>query len=140
MSIARGVVPFIVAVALTVACNPVEAIDASDKAVARFHDLYNSDDFATIYREATTDFQNSATEAKLVALLQAIKRKIGKVESSQRQGFSVNSTTSSGTTANVTYATKFERGQATETFRFRIDGKTATLLFFNVNSADLIIN
>jgi len=125
---------------LAAACNFAEDLQTNETGVARFHELYNNDQFAKIYGEATTSFKNVTTEAKVEQLLQAVKRKIGNVQSSNRQSVNVFTSTGSGTTVNSTYMTKYERGEATESFRFLIDGKKALLIAFNINSPDLVIN
>ncbi len=124
---------------LIVSCDFGEAFAATDAAVARFHELFNDDQFATIYGESTSAFKGSASEQNLVKLLEAVKRKIGKVQSTSRQNVNVFSSTN-GTTISATYMTKYEGAKATESFRFMLDAKKALLVGYNVSSLDLIVN
>ena len=82
----------------------------------------------------------AATEEKLTALLDAVHRKLGQYVSGSQTGWN-DSVTTGGHVVRIQYASKYERGDAEETFVFLMDtGGGASLAGYNVNSLSLITN
>jgi hypothetical protein len=118
-------------------CNPVKSNAAAESAVADFHQKLDAGDFKTIYDTADQGFKKAAPEKDFVALLEAIHRKLGNVQSTNRQGWNINSYNFQ-TYVELTYQTKFAEGDGTEKFRYRIEKGRALLLYYNINSTALI--
>jgi len=67
----------------------------------------------------------------------AIHRKLGDAGEWSLQGWNVNVTTS-GTIVRLECKTKFARGEATESFVWRVRGESASLMGYHINSVALI--
>jgi len=113
-------------------CKP-----AAEKAVAKFHELYNGGRLEDIWKEADPQFRTAATRQKFDDLMGAVQRKLGKVASTSNGGWNFR-TFNFKTTVFMTQQTVFERGQGTESFTFGIDGTNAVLVGYNIQSMDLI--
>jgi hypothetical protein len=118
-------------------CGAIKGKAAAEKAVSEFHDKLDKGDFKSIYSETHADFKKAATEKDFVALLEAVHRKLGKLEKSEPAGWNAN-TFNFQTNIVLTYKTKFAEGDAVETFNYRVDGDRAQLCGYNINSPTLI--
>lgn len=107
--------------------------------VSRFHRQLDAAAFSEIIDGLAPELKTTANQANFIAILEAMHRKLGKTVSTAKQGSSVFADTSS-TTVNLTYTTKFERGDAVESFQFRGSSDKLLLSGYNVNSAALILN
>jgi hypothetical protein len=105
----------------------------AEAAVTDFHQRLDSGDFESIYSGADSDFKATETEKDFLALLGAIHRKIGNVQSTSEKSFYVN-TYNLSTKVTLVYDTKFDGGDATETFVYHISGDQVSLLGYNINS------
>lgn len=122
------------------ACNGNETKVASEStAVPRFHALYDAGDFSTIYAEAHEKFREATSRADYDKFIGAVRRKLGRVKSTERQNWNVNVGTG-GTRVVLTYLTKFEHGEGTESFTFLSDEGKPKLLGWHINSTALIVN
>ena len=119
------------------ACSLAKGKGIAEAAVVRFHDQFNAGKFHDIYSETDSEFKKVSTEAEFVALLEAVRRKLGTVKQSRQAGWHVN-TTPMGTVATLSYDVEFGEGKGTETFVFHISGNKAALRGYNVNSPLLI--
>ena len=106
-------------------------------AAARFHDLYNQEDYASIYAATDNAFQKTASEAEFDTLMSAVHRRLGAYKSAASVGWKVSETVS-GTQVSLTFTTEFTEGSATEHFVFRMASGKPYLLGYNVNSPLLI--
>ena len=111
---------------------------AETKAVPDFHARYDREDFDGIYNAATAEFREASKKPDYDAFMKAVRRKLGKVKSSERQNWNVNVGTG-GTRVVLTYATEFEHGSGTEVFTFLKRSGAPMLLGYNVNSNTLIV-
>ncbi|MFL6335385.1 MAG: hypothetical protein ACJ754_18895 [Pyrinomonadaceae bacterium] len=109
----------------------------AETAVAHFHEQYNAGQFREIYAEADEEFKKSASEADFLALLEALRRKLGTVGQAEQAGWHVNATTM-GTMVTLGYNVEFSEGKGAEQFVFRVSGEKALLYNYNVNSPLLI--
>jgi hypothetical protein len=124
---------------LLAACNPMEELDDADKAITQFHRQLDQRDFDGIWRATHGDFQAGQPREAYDAFMEAVRDKLGEAESSERQGFNIN--TNNGVTfVTVNMLTRFEEGEANEVFVFRRDGERLKLVNYNVNSQALIVN
>ena len=106
--------------------------------IAIFHDQMNTDSFAEIYESTHKDFKSNTSKEITDKLFSAIRRKLGRVESSETINWNV-STHNTVTTVVLVSKTKFTDGEATETFTYRVDGEQASLIGYNINSLDMLI-
>ena len=110
----------------------------AEKQVPQFHALLDEGRTAEIYTQASDDLKKATTEADFVALLDAVHRKLGAVQKTEKQTWNVNYHTS-GTFATLVYKTQYAGGEATETFVYRITNESALLAGYHINSNALII-
>ena len=120
-----------------VACGTQKDLAAADIAVARFHQLLDSQDYVTVYEQANQKFRDATKQEQFVALMTAVHKKLGHVDNAARKGFFVNYNTS-GSQIRVNYATKFSEGDAEEEFLWTKNGDKLALLGYHINSAALI--
>ena len=129
---------FIATLLMTMAsCSFAKGKGFAESAVAQFHNQYNSGQFHEIYSQADEEFKKSASEAKFVELLEALRRKLGTVKQSNQAGWHVNATPM-GTMVTLGYEVEFSEGKGSEQFVFRVSGDKALLYGYNVNSPLLI--
>jgi hypothetical protein len=127
----------IVATLAYVGCNPVKGMTAADQAVKDFHSKLDAADFKGIYDAAHADFKDASTEKDFTAILEAVHRKLGNVQSSERVSWNINSYNLK-TNVESSCKTKFADGEATESFIHRLEGDRAVLYGYNINSTELI--
>lgn len=121
------------------ACSMSADTALAEKQVPQFHALLDEARTAEIYARASEDLKNAATEADFVALLDAVRRKLGRVQTTENHIWNVNYDTS-GTFAPLVYKTHYSGGEAAETFVYRITNDTALLAGYHINSNALITN
>ena len=119
-----------------IGCNPVKAKASAEAAVKEFHEQLNKGDFKGIYAAAHADLKQASTEKDFVALLDAVHRKLGLVQSSEPNGWRVNAT--GHVNVVLAYKTKFAEGDGVETFNYQIEGEKAVLVGYNISSNALI--
>lgn len=123
------------------ACNPVNAtaeLAASEKAVAAFHASANAGKFDDIYFGSADEMQNTADIVEFEEFLGVVQRKLGKAGKSTQQGWRVNY--GSATLIVLNMQTKYEKGDATETFTFKSSPKGPMLVGYNIQSQALIMD
>jgi hypothetical protein len=77
-------------------------------------------------------------EADFIALLQAIHRKRGKVQSSTRSNFQVGVSTGQGSVVTLVYETTFDESSGIEQFLWHMRDNQPVLLGYHINSNALI--
>lgn len=117
-------------------CFGAEA-QLAGRSVDEFHAQVDAGQFDQIYARASAEFQRATTQEDWTALLTAVQRKLGKVQTSRQATISVSGG-SFGTAVNMTYETKFTEGPATENFSWAIRGGAAVLVGYRINSLLLI--
>ena len=118
---------------LLTACNPMAQLDDATAAVERFHTTYNAGDARALYGQTGDEFREVTPPEAMDALVAHVTDRMGKMESTERDGFNIN-TNNGVTTTVVTMSTMFEKGEATETFTFRGTGEDLRLVGWNVDS------
>ena len=121
------------------ACSAGDDVPIASKAVAQFHTMLDAGQNAQIYGNAAPEMKSAATEAKLTALLAAVHRKLGTVSKAEQRGWN-DQVNTGGHFVTLNYATTYARGEAAETFVYKITDGKAQLASYNVNSDALIIN
>ena len=119
------------------ACGITKHKQNAEKGVAKFHQLLNAEQYHEIYVQSDKLFQQSATEADIVAFLGAVHSKLGTVKNATVQGWHVNATPT-GTFVTLGYNVEFSEGKGMEEFVFKMNGNEPLLFNYNVNSPLLI--
>lgn len=137
MSRTLGIVIFIVATLALESCNPIKDTRLADAAVAEFHKKLDRGAFGEIYSGTNEEFKAATKEQDFVSLLEAVHRKLGSIQSSERFTWRINSFNLK-TNITLVYKTKFQNGEATETFVWRAEKDGVKLLGYNISSLALI--
>jgi hypothetical protein len=121
-----------------ISCSSGKSLEIAAKAVDQFHSQLNSEQYQTLYAAADEGLHKAGTEADFVALLQAVHKKLGNVQSSKRSNFQIGISTGQGTVVTMVYDTTFEQGPGTEQFLWHMQGDQPVLLGYHINSNALI--
>ena len=132
-----GLVLVAALLAVSSSCSLTKGKGIAEAAVVKFHDQFNAGQYHEIYEQADDAFKKSASEDEFVALLEAVRRKLGTVKQAHSAGWGVNATPT-GTMATLGYDVDFSEGKGNEQFVFYISGDKATLYRYNINSPLLI--
>lgn len=115
------------------ACNPMEVMDETEGAIAQFHDDWNAGNADAIWATTHREFREGPSQEEFRAAMAGFAQVLGDVESSERQGFDIN--TSNGvTTTVITMNTQFANGEGIEQFTYRDQGETQRLVYYYVES------
>ena len=118
--------------------NMTKGKSAAEAGVVAFHSDFDAQNYSAIASAADPQMFKSATKDGLVTLLGAIHNKLGNVTTSQNTEWKVQ-TYNMDTMVILSQDTKFQNGDGTETFVFRIAGGKAKLLSYSINSKDLTL-
>ena len=111
----------------------------SEPEIAAFHARLDSSRFDEIYETAAAGFQEAGSKEKSIEFLSAVPRKLGRTKSCNIVSWKVN-TFNLKTVVVLTTDTEFERGKGSETFTFEVTDGKATLLGYNINSREMMVN
>ena len=126
-----------VSLLLVGACSGPESVQQARAKVDVFHRQLDKADYDAIWQGTSQDIQGTATRESFVQLLMAVHTRLGKVKETKQTGWRANVNTS-GSFAEVTLQTTFERGTGEENFIYRhIDGGLK-LAGYHINSNDLM--
>lgn len=118
---------------LLAACNPGAQMEEAKGQIAKFQALYNAGDAKGFYQAGGKTLRKAAKEEQVEATMALISARLGKITSSEQVGF--NTAFNNGdASVTITMATRFERGEATETYVFKESGDDMELFGWNVNS------
>ena len=109
------------------------------KGVEQFHSQLDSEQYQAIYAAADEGFQKVTSEPDFSALLQAVHKKLGKVQTSKRSNFQVGISTGQGSTVTLVYDTTFEQGSGSEQFIWHMRDNQPMLLGYHIASNALIL-
>ena len=98
-------------------------------AANRFHAQFNADQFQAIYDEATPAFQNGGGRTLLLSAMKQSKERFGNVLHAEK----VAANAFPGGEVRFVYNTRCEKGDTTEFFVWRANGKTATLVHYQIS-------
>jgi hypothetical protein len=116
--------------------NPTKAI--AEAAVDQFHRQYEAAEYQQIYEQSDQRMKDATTESDFVAVLTAMKRKLGTIQKSNELVPKWAWSNDTGTEVNLTYDTNFKEGKGTEIFVFHMIGDQAILANYEIKSLDLI--
>jgi hypothetical protein len=125
--------------AILSACGVQESVDDAKAMVSVFHADLDAERYEDIWKETAPQMRKLTKEEDFEKLLAAIHRKLGKVLSAEQAGWRTNVTTQ-GTFIMLGMNSKFEKGQAQESFTYLRNGKDLQLAGYNINSPALVIN
>ncbi len=103
------------------------------RAVDNFHRQFNEDLYSEIYHGADNSFRASGTESKFVEFLSKNKQKLGNVLSSEEIKWQVNFNRANGYEIITVDDTRFEKGEATETFVWYITNDSTYLISYKID-------
>ncbi|PLY01584.1 MAG: hypothetical protein C0622_06885 [Desulfuromonas sp.] len=106
--------------------------------IEKFHQQYNAENYKAIYEAASDDFKKVSSEESFCELMSAVGRKLGQVVSTEEGGWNVR-TFNFSTSVTIQQTTKFEQGDAVETFVYSVKDEVAILVGYNINSRELIV-
>jgi hypothetical protein len=119
------------------ACSVGESTDVATKAVADFRIAYYEGGFDKLYNEAGQELRDQITRADWNKLMRVITARLGQVRSQSDPAWNV-STSPKGTFVTLVYQIEFEKGKATESFVWRVDGQKVQLIGYHINSLALL--
>ena len=126
------------AAAVVAGCSMSTDTKVAERAVDTFHEMLNAGQSDAIYSASGDELKKAAKREELVALLDAIHRKLGVTKSWTKKGWNVNYHTS-GTFVTLNYSTIFDGGDAAEQFVYRLKDGKALLAGYHINSTALIV-
>jgi hypothetical protein len=133
-----GLFLLLAAISLAIgSCSTKEDLAAAERAVEKFHQSYNAGLYDEIYEKTTDELKKKATQEDFVAMLDVVRRKLGKMTETKRANWNVSFSVG-GSTVKVIYETSFALGSGTETFDYQISGKKAVLMGYNITSKNLV--
>lgn len=123
---------------LIAGCSSSANIKLAEQAIPLFHEMLDASQFDEIYAASAEDLKKVADKKEFVTLLEAVHRKLGNTKASAQKGWNVNYHTS-GAFVTLTYATTYAEGEASERFVYRMQGSTALLAGYHINSNALLV-
>jgi hypothetical protein len=133
----RAILGFIIAlVTITASCSMGKSKEAGEAAVTQFHNQFNAGQYKEIYDQADEAFRKAAAETEVLALFEAVRKKLGTIRQANANGWHVFM--GEATTVTLQYDTEFTEGKATEQFVFVVSGDKAALVNYTINSLLLI--
>lgn len=118
-------------------CELFKRKEIGERAVVRFHEQFNSGQHADIYRQTDDGFRKATNESEMLALLGAVRRKLGTVKNTNQVSSKVKSTYAM-TVVTLSYETEFTDGRATEHFVYYVSGGQARLYRYDIMSSLLV--
>jgi hypothetical protein len=112
-----------------------QSAQASDRSVAEFHKKLNSEQYQDLYATADSSFKNNGKKGELEDFLRTVHEKLS--DAANFRNINVN-VTLAGKFVTGIYQSKFTRGEAVETFTWRLEGKRLLLVGYNVQSRELL--
>lgn len=123
--------------ALLHGCGDSSAVkDAAQKAMVSFHKRYNMQAYAAIYKGSHDNFKDSGTLHNFRVLMQTVHAKLGKVESSRNNNWSVKKI-DGASVITLNQETDFKNGTGVEIFRYIVQDQKAMLAGYKINSSEL---
>jgi hypothetical protein len=125
--------------AVVVGCgDTLQGREYAEREVARFRALMKAREFEQIYDTSAPEFQAGTPRHKGVALFAAVDRKLGALRSTQQLDWELK-TWKGMTSVVLTYYSKYQKGEATETFTVLVDDGKPRLAGYFINSIDMLI-
>lgn len=131
-------------IALLMVCLLVDSCSSSankqlaEDGVTQFHLQLDSGQYNAIYNGTDEKFRQVSSEKDFTLLLDAVHRKLGRVQNAELKNFQIGWYAGQGQTVTLIYHTQFAEGRADERFVWHISGGQPLLVGYNINSNDLI--
>ena len=113
-------------------------MELADQGVSEFRSQVDSEQYHAIYIGADDKFRRGSNETDFVALMQAVHRKLGKVQQPNLQNSQVGWFVGEGSIVTLYYDTQFAEGRASEKFIWRVKDNRPILVGYYINSNVLI--
>ncbi|WP_271078145.1 hypothetical protein [Aurantiacibacter sp. MUD61] len=123
---------------LLAACNPVANMNEGEDRIADFQAAYSDGNSDALWAMVGPEFREVTSREEFDDLITVVSARLGPIESSEREGFNVNTNTG-GTFTTVQMATQFEQGDGVEVYMFQGNGDDMRLVGWNVNSQRLMV-
>lgn len=124
---------------LMTSCNSGRNKQLAEDGVTQFHSRLNAEQYHSIYTEADDRFRQATSEPDLVALLEAIHRKLGPVRQSHQRTYQVGWFAGQGAQVTLICDTEFENAKGSEQFIWHIRDGQPLLVGYHINSNALIL-
>ena len=125
--------------ALLIGCSASDDIPKGEATIAEFHQKLNAADFDAIYDGSSPDMQKATAKEDFIKFVSAVHRKLGDFQSGKTSGWN-DTVATGGHFLMLSYAATYEKGDATENFKFQIKDGKAILTGYQINSNALIVN
>jgi hypothetical protein len=120
-------------------CGSSKSVGIATRGVEEFHKQLNSEEYQSIYAVSDENLQKATTETDFVSFLQAVHKKLGNVQKTQRSNFQIGMSTGQGTVVTLVYQTTFDQGSGTEQFQWHMRDNQPMLLGYHINSNALVL-
>jgi hypothetical protein len=124
--------------ALTACTGMADARAQAESATDRFHQLFNSQEFAAIYQNADAAFKKAGSEPQFSDFLRPYRSRLGAFERVPQTGHWLVNWSTSGTYVTITEDSVFSQGTARETFVWRIDSGGCALVRYTIGNEQLV--
>jgi hypothetical protein len=104
----------------------------AETAIDRFHQLFNNQEFASIYQDADATFKKTGSSPEFTDFLRPYRSRLGAFERVQQPGQWLVNWSTSGTYVTITEDSVFSQGTASETFVWRIDSSGCALVRYAI--------
>jgi hypothetical protein len=115
-------------------CSSTSSKQLAEQAVNQFHQQLDSEQYHVIYLGSDEKLRQASSETEFVALLEAVHRKLGKVQQANVQSFQVGWFAGQGQVVTLVYNTRFADSPANEKFVWHITGEHPLLVGYFINS------
>jgi len=102
-------------------------LNKAEAEVERFRELMTAGKLVEIYSESTDELRLATSEKEFTDLLSAVRRKLGQFKFAARTNWFINYNTAGSYILLLGFMTQYERGEAVESFPYRMDGENARL-------------
>ncbi len=119
-------------------CSGPESVQRARTQVDAFHRNLDKANYEAIWHGTSQDVRTTVTKESFVLLLSAVHTKLGKVKQTKQTGWRANVDTS-GSVAELTMQTTFEKGTGEENFIFRNMDDGQKLAGYHIESADMML-
>lgn len=129
----------VAAIFLLSSCSARQDLNVALQGVSQFHASLNSERYDSIWTNSTTEYQKTTTADQHRKLMAAVHRKLGDAGPWSTTGFFVNYSPT-GPIIRLQGKTQFTRGEADESFIWRINSGKPELMQYNVNSNAFLLS
>ena len=125
------------AAVLLAGCSIGKDLPVAEAQVKQFHAMLDAGQFTQIYRAGAPELRAATPEKDMVAIFDAVHRKLGAFQSATTTGWNDNFNNADHFIV-LNQKAKYAHGDAVEEFTYRLSGGKATLAGYHVTSTALI--